>query len=89
MASCSQAAYLAAECHVSLPAAVYVCPGDSLNIPLGGNTESRGTEETLVQEVCATVIASRTSLENLILNVVTIIFNISLQFPFGPDRFDV
>jgi len=89
MASCSQAAYRAAECHVSFPAAVYVCPGDSFNIPLGGNTEPRGTEETLVQQVCTSVVASRTSFEDLVLNVVTMVCNVSLQLPVGSDRFDV
>jgi hypothetical protein len=67
---------------------VYVWPGCSLNIPLGGNIEPRGTEETLVQDVCASVIASSARLEDLILNVIAIGFNISLQFPFGPDRFN-
>jgi hypothetical protein len=78
IASCSQAAYLAAECHVSFPVAVYVWPGDSFNIPLGGDTNPGGTEETLVQHVCASVIASSTSLEDLILYVIAVIFNVTL-----------
>ena len=89
MASCSQAAYRAAECHVSFPAAVYVWPADSLNIPPGGYTEPRGTEETPVQDISPSVVASNPSLENFILNVVTVFCDVSLQFPLGPDRFDV
>jgi hypothetical protein len=82
IASCSHAAYLAAECHVSFPVAVYAWPGDSFNIPLGGDTNPGGTEETLVQHVCASVITNSTSLEDLILHVIAVVLNIALKLPF-------
>jgi hypothetical protein len=64
---------------------VYVCPGDSFNIPLGGNTDPRGTEETLVQDVSPSVIASSPSNEYLVLDFIAVVFNVSLKFPLSSD----